>query len=93
MEAESIVQPGAPILQNEQPPPPLEGTIDRPGRASDSGGYSDIYKGKWIRKGEESTVCVKCLRMTSKEVPGLTREERLQRVSQNHFSVMTLFKT
>lgn len=82
MEPESIVQPGAPILQHVKMPNPLEGTLNLPEKPSATGGFSTIYKGTWICNGEESTVCVKCLRMNSTDLPqrGLSKEQRLERV-------------
>ncbi|KAG8904643.1 hypothetical protein FRC00_013872, partial [Tulasnella sp. 408] len=81
MEAESVVQPGASIPRPVPPPTPLEGTIELQDKPSALGGYSTIYKGKWIRGEEERLVCVKWLRMNpgDKAVRGLTKEERLQR--------------
>ncbi|KAG9021886.1 hypothetical protein FS837_006881, partial [Tulasnella sp. UAMH 9824] len=81
MDPESVVQPGAAIQQPGRTPTPLEGTIKLQEKPSALGGYSIIYKAKWIRGEEESLVCVKWLQMNPGDdaVRGLSKEGRLQR--------------
>lgn len=88
MESESVVQPGASIDgQHVTMSAPLKGTLVLPRKPSAMGGYSTIYKGTWICGEEESTVCVKWLRMNpgDRAVQGLTKEQRLERVSPSPF--------
>lgn len=86
VEAESVVQPGATIQLQTLDPTPLEGTIKLQEKPSALGGYSIIYKGKWVRGEKESLVCVKWLQMNPADeaVRGLSKEGRLQRVRQTH---------
>lgn len=80
----SIIQPLA--FSREPLPNPLLGTLRTGDKSFFQSAFSDVYKGTWkcdVCKAEKA-VCIKVLRkfgVREQPLPGLTEEERFERVS------------
>lgn len=77
---QSLLQPGALLYS---PPEPLPGSLEL-GPIRKVGNHSDVHSGTWTYNGKIEAVCIKRLRNTApaedSTCPGLSREERFQRV-------------